>query len=177
MTDAVRFRRIASPLGDLILVGDGAALTEILFSSGRHARPPDPAWREAPEAFAAAAEQLAAYFAGTLTRFELVLRPAGTAFRQRAWAALQRLPFGRLSTYAGLADAMGSPGAARAVGAANGANPLPIVIPCHRLVGSGGDLVDFGGGLAAKAALLRLEGHAVREVAPGRYRLDAPPGI
>ncbi len=173
MSDAVRFRRIASPLGDLVLAGDGEALTEILFSIGRHARPPDPAWEEAPKAFAAAAEQLAAYFAGRLTRFDLVLRPAGTAFRQRAWAALQGIPFGQLSSYAELAAAMGSPGAARAVGAANGANPLPIVIPCHRLVASGGDLVDFGGGLPAKAALLRLEGHAIRELASGRFRLVA----
>lgn len=164
------FRRCESPLGPLVLAGDGEVLVEILFSSGRHARPPDPDWREAPEAFAAAARQLRAYFAGDLEAFDLALAPSGTAFRQRVWSALCAIPFGRALSYAELARTIGKPKAVRAVGAANGANPIPIVIPCHRLVGSSGDLTDFGGGLDAKAALLRLEGHAVEERG-GRYRL------
>ncbi len=166
-------RRIESPLGRLVLVGDGECLTEILFSTGRHARDPDPAWREARDAFVEAAEQLSAYFAGDLHRFDLTLTPKGTPFRQRAWAALREIPFGRVMTYAQLAAAIDKPRAVRAVGAANGANPIPIVIPCHRLLGSNRDLTDFGGGLAAKAALLRLEGHNVEE-RKGRFRWVDP---
>lgn len=162
------YRRIESPLGQLVLVGDGQCLSEILFSSGRQAREPDATWQEASDAFATAAEQLSAYFAGQLRRFDLTLAPEGTAFRQRAWKALQEIPFGQVMTYAALAQAIDKPRAIRAVGAANGANPIPIVIPCHRLIGSNHDLTDFGGGLAAKAALLRLEGHSVDEY-NGRY--------
>lgn len=163
------YRTLESPIGRLVLVGDGEQLSEILFSRGRQARPPDPAWQEAPKAFAAAADQLEAYFAGRLRRFDLPLAPEGTAFRQSAWTALQEIPFGKVMTYAALAQAIDRPRAIRAVGAANGANPIPIVIPCHRLIGSSRDLTDFGGGLAAKAALLRLEGHRIEE-RKGRFR-------
>ncbi len=166
----LRYRRCESPLGPLVLVGDGEVLTQILFSTGRHAREPDEAWDEAPGAFGAAARQLTAYFAGKLRSFDLALAPEGTAFRQRVWTALREIPLGRAMSYAELAQSIGAPKAVRAVGAANGANPIPIVIPCHRLVGSSGDLTDFGGGLAAKAALLRLEGHAVEE-RRSRFRL------
>ncbi len=166
---ATLYRRLASPIGSLILVGDGEGLSEILFSTGRHAREPSPEWQESPEAFTAAATQLSAYFAGDLQQFDLKLAPKGTDFRQQAWAALQEIPFGQVMSYAELAAKIDRPKAIRAVGAANGANPIPIVIPCHRLIGSSHDLTDFGGGLAAKAALLRLEGHRVEERA-GRYR-------
>ncbi len=168
------YRSIESPLGPLVLAGDGETLAQILFSSGRHARPPDADWTKAPDGFGEAARQLQAYFAGALTRFDLSVAPKGTEFRRRAWSALQAIPFGCAMTYAQLAEAIDKPRAVRAVGAANGANPIPIIIPCHRLVGSSGDLTDFGGGLAAKAALLRLEGHEVLE-RRGRYRL--PTGI
>ena len=165
------YRRIESPLGPLILAGDGTALTALLFSGGRQARPVDPQWTPAPAAFTEASLQLAAYFAGELKQFSLSLAPRGTAFRQLVWQGLQRIPFGRAMTYAALVAEIGRPKAVRAVGAANGANPLPIVIPCHRLVAGNGDLTGFGGGLEAKAFLLRLEGHRVTQRA-ARYRID-----
>lgn len=105
----------------------------------------------------AARAQLAEYFRGKRTRFDLPLRPDGTAFQQSVWRALLKVPFGTTSTYGALAAAIGRPGAARAVGAAVGANPLAIVVPCHRIVGADGTLTGYAGGLARKAKLLALE--------------------
>jgi methylated-DNA-[protein]-cysteine S-methyltransferase len=109
------------------------------------------------EPFVAAADQLEAYFAGSLTRFTLPLAPSGSAFQQRVWAALQDIPYGQTESYGKLAERIGSPGAARAVGLANGKNPIGIVIACHRVVGSDGSLTGYGGGLDRKRALLDLE--------------------
>jgi methylated-DNA-[protein]-cysteine S-methyltransferase len=106
---------------------------------------------------AEAAQQLLAYFAGELRHFELPLAPEGTAFERRVWDAVAAIPYGATRSYAEIAQAVGSPGAARAVGAANGANPLPIVVPCHRVVGSNGALTGYGGGLKLKRRLLDLE--------------------
>jgi len=150
-----------SPLGPLLLAGRDGALTFLGFPEGCRSRPPAPEWRHDPAPFDAARRQLEAYFAGRLRRFALALAPGGTAFQQAAWRALMDIPYGTTRTYAQHAAAIGRPRAVRAVGAANGANPLAILIPCHRLVGSDGGLTKFGGGLAAKAALLRLEGLAV----------------
>ena len=104
------------------------------------------------------ARQLRAYFAGALKRFDLPLDPQGTSFQKRVWTQLQAIPFGETRSYRQVADAIGAGNAVRAVGAANGANPIPIVIPCHRVIGSGGKLVGYGGGLELKKRLLELEG-------------------
>jgi methylated-DNA-[protein]-cysteine S-methyltransferase len=107
---------------------------------------------------AIAAEQMREYFAGRLRQFDLPLDPQGTAFQKRVWCELETIPFGQIRSYAQVAVAIGKPKAVRAVGAANGANPLPIVVPCHRVIGSSGRLVGYGGGLALKHRLLELEG-------------------
>ncbi|MGD0497860.1 MAG: methylated-DNA--[protein]-cysteine S-methyltransferase [Bryobacteraceae bacterium] len=104
-----------------------------------------------------AARQLRAYFDGHLRQFDLPLDPAGTDFQKRVWNALLGIPYGETRSYAEIAEAIGSPQAVRAVGAANGANPIPIVVPCHRVIGSGGKLTGYGGGLALKKRLLELE--------------------
>ena len=153
---------IDSPVGPLTLVAQDGAITCLYMDAQRH-RPgdaelgdPDPRGREA-EPFKTVAGQLDAYFAGELTTFELPLAPSGSAFQQRVWAALQEIPYGQTESYGELAERIGSPGGARAVGLANGKNPLSIVIPCHRVVGSDGSLTGYGGGLERKKALLDLE--------------------
>jgi len=149
--------RMPSPLGPLVLVGTGDALTAIGLPSGRDGFEPDPSWIETTAPFAEPVRQLEAYFAGTLRRFDLRLAPAGTPFQQRVWQALLEIPYGETVSYSELARRIGRPAAVRAVGAANGQNPLAIVIPCHRVIGSNGRLVGYGGGLPAKSALLALE--------------------
>jgi methylated-DNA-[protein]-cysteine S-methyltransferase len=145
-------RVVATPIGDMLLVGNGEALTELLLPGS---------WtyeQEAPdEVLEQAAEQLDAYFAGDLRYFTLPLAPAGTPFQQQVWRMLREIPYGSTTTYVALARQLGKPNAARAVGAANGSNPIAIVIPCHRLIGSGGSLVGYGGGLERKRWLLDLE--------------------
>ena len=156
MTSEDRYYAVtASPVGDLLVVGDGEAVTGIGFL-GRAA--PRPGWRADDAPVAAALDQLAAYFAGERRDFDLPLAPAGTAFQQRVWDALVAIPYGVTTTYGELADRIGHAGSARAVGAANGANPLAIVVPCHRVVGADGTLTGYAGGLDAKATLLALEG-------------------
>jgi methylated-DNA-[protein]-cysteine S-methyltransferase len=149
-----------SPIGPLTLVvnGDGA-LTHILFA---HQSPPaDVAWDA--DRCAAAATQLSEYFAGERTDFDLPLAPAGSDFQRSVWDALQKLGHGEVVDYGGLGTRIGRPGAARAVGRANATNPIPIIIPCHRVIGADGTLTGYAGGLDAKLALLRLEGCDVRD--------------
>ena len=146
-----------SPVGRLTLVADADGLRHIAFELGRHPVWIDDAWRREREPFAAARTQLAAYFAGELTRFELPLAPHGSAFDQRVWGELRRIPYGATISYGELARRVGDPSAARAVGAANGRNPLPIVVPCHRVIGANGSLTGFGGGIATKKFLLEHE--------------------
>ncbi len=152
---------MGSPVGRLELVESGGALVAIRFDA-----PPDGspgAHRGGSEVLSAAHRQLAEYFAGTRRVFELPLRPAGTDFQRRVWHRLARVAWGRTTTYGILASDLGlPPGASRAVGAANGANPLPVVVPCHRVIGSDGSLTGYAGGLARKATLLRLEGVATQ---------------
>jgi methylated-DNA-[protein]-cysteine S-methyltransferase len=156
MQDAPRYYTVTpSPIGDLVVVGDGEAVTGIHFAA-RTA--PRPAWRRDPAPVAAAVDQLAAYFAGARRDFDLWLAPEGTAFQRRVWAALAGIPYGETTTYGKLAAEIGHPGSARAVGAANGANPIAIVVPCHRVVGADGTLTGYAGGLDAKRTLLALEG-------------------
>jgi methylated-DNA-[protein]-cysteine S-methyltransferase len=146
-----------SPLGRLRLVGDEDSIWSISLEGQRWAVPQDAGWREAAEPFEIACRQLQEYFAGERRRFDLRLRLDATPFRERVWRALAAIPFGATRTYGELAAALGQPGAARAVGLANGRNPFAIVLPCHRVIGSGGALVGYGGGLERKAWLLRHE--------------------
>ena len=151
---------IGSPVGPLTLVASGSALAGLYMEDQRHLPAPvafgtagDPA--AAP--FAAAAAQLDSYFAGELTDFDLELEPGGTAFQRRVWMALRAIPYGQTVTYGQLAAGLGAPGSSRAVGLANGKNPISIVVPCHRVVGSDGSLTGYGGGLPRKRFLLDLE--------------------
>ena len=166
----VLFTRAPSPLGPLLLVGTEDALTSIWLPSGRDRLEPDPDWIESGAPFAEAVRQLDAYFAGRLRQFDLRLAPRGTAFQQQVWQALLDIPYGETVSYGELARRIGRPAAVRAVGAANGQNPLSIVIPCHRVIGSDGRLVGYGGGLPAKSALLALE----QRVAGAPARPDRP---
>jgi methylated-DNA-[protein]-cysteine S-methyltransferase len=150
---------IDSPLGRLLLGGDGEALTLINFLSGRGAMPPKPEWSAAIAPFQEPIRQLGAYFAGELREFDLPLAPAGTPFQHKVWQELRRIPFGETRSYGELARRLGMPTAARAVGAANGRNPLPIVVPCHRVIGSDGSLTGFYAGVGVKQALLEHERH------------------
>jgi methylated-DNA-[protein]-cysteine S-methyltransferase len=146
------FSAFESPIGTLVLAGDGDALAGIDL----HGRVPVAARRD-DAAFAAVRAQLAAYFAGELTAFDLPLAPRGTPFQLRVWNALTAIAYAATISYGELARRIGQPTAARAVGLANGANPLPIVVPCHRVIGADGSLTGFGGGLERKRWLLAHE--------------------
>ncbi|MCY3968996.1 MAG: methylated-DNA--[protein]-cysteine S-methyltransferase [Acidobacteria bacterium] len=160
-----------TPIGTLRLVG-GEDSIDCIELPNRAAEPPDPVWEPAedrlPEALSEARRQLEEYFAGERRDFDLPLSPHGTAFQRRVWAELRRIPFGETISYGELAARIGKPTASRAVGAANGRNPLPVVVPCHRVIGSDGRLTGFGGGLPTKQALLDLE----RRVAGGQLLLS-----
>ena len=157
-TDEDAFRLVYdSPFGPLVLVGDDDAVTHLFLpNTGLAAAGPTPG--PVPKALQQAVEQLDEYFAGTRTEFDLPLRfTSGTAFQQQVWRALADIPYGQTISYAELATWVGRPGAFRAVGQANGANPLAIVYPCHRVIASGGGLGGYGGGLHLKQQLLNLE--------------------
>jgi methylated-DNA-[protein]-cysteine S-methyltransferase len=143
---------IESPIGELLLVGDGQALTAVHMDGT-----PGADWRRDPDALRASAEQLRAYFAGELREFDLPLAPHGTPFQREVWGALREIPYGSTISYGELATAVGRPDAPRAVGAANGRNPIAVVIPCHRVIGASGALTGYGGGLGRKRMLLDLE--------------------
>lgn len=146
-----------TPIGVLLLVGRRDVLYRLSFPSGaRHFRP-DPTWCERPAAFAVARAEIDAYFAGELTRFDCPRELVGTAFQRGVWHQLTMIPYGRHCSYADIAHRLGRPGAVRAVGAANGANPLPLIVPCHRVIGSDGALTGFGGGVDLKRRLLAFE--------------------
>ena len=147
-------RVVQSPIGPLRLVATDHALVAIEFD----ASPEDD--RSTHPILDQVECELAEYFRGARRTFTVPLAPAGTAFQQRVWSALLRVPYGRLESYAAIARAIGSPAAVRAVGAANGRNPIPIIVPCHRIVGSNGALVGYGGGTARKQWLLEHEGSA-----------------
>ncbi len=152
-----------SPVGPLLVAGDAVRLHLISFSSGSRTEQPRAGWRRDDALFREAFRQLDAYFAGESTQFDLPLRLAGTAFQNRVWTALCDIPFGETISYGALAERIGKPTASRAVGGANGANPLPIVVPCHRVIGSDRSLTGFGGGVETKRFLLAHE----QRVAPG----------
>lgn len=156
------YRVHPSPVGPLTLVlDDDGALAALVLPGARHA--PDPATWGRPDETAGAGvvTQLDEWFAGTRTVFEVRTAPGGTPFQRRVWAELEKIPYGGTNSYGAVAAALGLPGAARAVGSAAGRNPVPIVVPCHRLVGATGKLTGYAGGLAVKAALLALEARTV----------------
>ncbi len=150
-------RIIDSPIGPLTLAGSGDVLTHVVMDGMAHAPRDQAEWVPAPHAFGAAAEQLDEYFAGARTRFDLALAPTGTAFQEQVWAALREIPYGATWSYGELARHVGRPGASRAVGLANGRNPIAVIVPCHRVIGADGSLTGYGGGLDRKRALLELE--------------------
>jgi methylated-DNA-[protein]-cysteine S-methyltransferase len=155
--------RIESPIGDLTIVATNDAIVAIEMSPARPATTANAVREDAYPLLIEARRQLDAYFRGELNTFSLPLRPSGTNFQQRVWKALEDVPYGVTASYNDIAKAIGAPGSARAVGAANGANPLPIVVPCHRVIGSDGSLTGYGGGLDRKRKLLSLEtGPALR---------------
>ena len=154
------WHEMKSPVGPLLLAGDGASLKSIHFQSGPHARRPGEDWTADARPFEAVIAQLEEYFAKARRTFELPLAPEGTAFQRSVWQALTRIPHGETVSYGELARWIGNPRASRAVGLANGANPLPIVVPCHRVIGADGSLTGFGGGLEIKRKLLALEQEA-----------------
>ena len=149
-----------SPVGPLLLTADAEALTGVHFQAGPHPRRVARSWRRDAAPFAAARAQLNEYFAGSRRTFRLRLAPVGTPFQLTVWQALQAIPYGETVSYGELAQRIGLAGGARAVGLANGSNPLPIIVPCHRVIGADGSLTGFGGGLDIKRALLTLEGAA-----------------
>jgi methylated-DNA-[protein]-cysteine S-methyltransferase len=151
---------VDSPVGALLLAGDARALRMVHFQAGPRPLRPPRAWRADEVPLRAAVRQLAEYFAGTRRAFSVPLAPAGTDFQLEVWRALRAIPYGETLSYGELARRLGSANGARAVGLANGANPLPVIIPCHRVIGADGSLTGFGGGLPIKRALLRLEGAA-----------------
>lgn len=157
MTGIRHYTYLDSPVGPLLLAGRGETLISIGFPEGRMAMVPDPSWARDDAAFDLARRQLDEYFAGRRQRFELDLAPQATPFQARVLAALVQIPYGETRSYKEIAATIGQPKAVRAVGGANGSNPLPIVIPCHRVIGSGGQLTGFGGGLDTKRYLLDLE--------------------
>lgn len=154
----MRYCEIPSPVGRLRLAGDEQGLRSVSFQN--RFSPADLAedWQRTEEPFREAITQLEAYFAGELHRFDLVLAPEGTPFQREVWSALTTIPYGETVSYGDLARRLGRSNASRAVGAANGRNPIPIIIPCHRVVGADGSLTGFGGGLPIKRRLLELEG-------------------
>lgn len=153
------FTYLDSPVGRLLLAGDDAALHYISFPTGHKSFGPEPGWTRADAPFATAKAQLTAYFAGELVDFDLPLVLHGTPFQESVWRTLPSIPCGETRSYGWLARTIGRPTAFRAVGAANGDNPLPVILPCHRVVGSDGSLTGFGGGIATKRFLLDLEAH------------------
>ena len=152
-----QYLRHVTPVGELFMVGDGGALKEIQFPISRRSRTPEPGWTEGSRFLSRVAREIDQYFARDRRTFDVELAPDGTEFEQRVWAELQAIPYGETISYGELASRIGRPSAARAVGAANGKNPLPIVIPCHRVIGRNGALTGFGGGLPIKRTLLGLE--------------------
>ena len=159
------FRHIDSPVGPLLIAGNDDGLQLIEFQAPRHPVPRGAHWREGDHAVLQRTQsQLQEYFAGERRRFDLPLAPQGTDFQRQVWRELAGIPFGGTISYAELALRLGRPTATRAVGAANGRNPVPIVLPCHRVIGADGSLTGFGGGLPTKQFLLRLEGALPREV-------------
>ncbi|MGH8488762.1 MAG: methylated-DNA--[protein]-cysteine S-methyltransferase [Gammaproteobacteria bacterium] len=151
------FSLLPSPIGELLLTSDGLALTRLYMDTERQSSRPQEGWVRDDARFKSAREQLAAYFGGELTGFDLPLAGEGTAFQKRVWKALCDIPYGDTISYGEQARRIGQPNGARAVGTANGQNPISIIVPCHRVIGANGALTGYGGGLPRKKWLLEHE--------------------
>jgi methylated-DNA-[protein]-cysteine S-methyltransferase len=164
----MNYSYLETPIGTLLIAGDVDAIRFIGFPKSGKAQQPEPDWRLSTRgAVGEAIRQLKEYFAGRRSEFDLPLAPEGTEFQREVWKRLQEIPYGETISYGELARRIGNPNASRAVGPANGSNPLPIVIPCHRVIGANGKLTGFGGGLPTKEALLALEARQLRLIAGG----------
>ncbi len=154
------YTTVDSPIGELLLTGDGHALHGLYMQAGRRKRI-HPEWERSDEPFAVVAHQLDEYFAGERREFDVPLVLDGPPFQRQAWHALREIPYGETVSYGEQARRIGQPDAARAVGAANGQNPIAVIVPCHRVIGADGSLTGFGGGIERKRLLLDLEADAV----------------
>jgi methylated-DNA-[protein]-cysteine S-methyltransferase len=157
MSPATTFTTIDSPVGPLTMTARDGVLRSLHMHDQRHAPVLSDGWTASAAGFESVTEQLDAYFVGTLTEFDVCVRPVGTEFQRRVWAGLREIPYGETISYGELARWAGSPKASRAVGLANGRNPVSIIIPCHRVIGADGSLTGYGGGLDRKAWLLEHE--------------------
>jgi methylated-DNA-[protein]-cysteine S-methyltransferase len=157
MTTHLTYTIVDSPIGELLLVGDGEALHRLDMRGGRRPVPIDPRWERRGDAFPEVGEQLEEYFHGRRREFDVKLAMTGNQFELRVWRELCDVPYGETVSYGQLARAIGAPHAARAVGLANGRNPIAVIVPCHRVIGSDGSLTGYGGGLERKRLLLDLE--------------------
>jgi methylated-DNA-[protein]-cysteine S-methyltransferase len=155
-------RTIETPVGPLLLAADGGGLRMLAFAGGGRAPAVSPDWQPDRGELDGLVAELGAYFTGRLKVFSIPLAPQGTPFQRAVWDELQRIPYGETVSYGELARRLGNPKAVRAVGTANGSNPIAIIIPCHRVIGSNGSLVGYGGGLPIKQTLLALEGCQAR---------------
>jgi len=160
--ETIYYDDMSTPVGSLRLVADADGLREVWFEQGHHPKQAPSHWQRSADAVAFAREQFEEYFAGTRQTFDLPLHPIGTEFQCDVWEELGRIPYGVTISYGELARRIGKPAAVRAVGAANGRNPLPIVRPCHRVIGANGSLTGFSGGLPTKQFLLALEERVAR---------------
>lgn len=166
MASVAKFTQCPSPVGPWLLTSDGVALTGAYPES--HRAPPDTSnWQRDDSFFAGVRDQLAAYFAGRLEAFTVQLAPVGTVFQKKVWNALSQIRLGHTTTYGALAAHLGSPSASRAVGAANGKNPISLIVPCHRVVGLDGSLTGYAGGVKLKQWLLDHEASMVRRCSGG----------
>ena len=165
---AVRYAYMETPIGKLLIAGDGHQLSHVGFPSGKGAVTPEAGWVLDADAFRHVQIQLAEYFEGARQMFDVPIALRGTPFQLAVWREVSRIPFGATVSYGEVAKRIGCPAASRAVGAANGVNPIPIIVPCHRVIGSTGKLTGFGGGLETKRRLLDLEASSI---ANGQIRL------
>lgn len=157
MTESIYFEYLDSPLGELLIVGDGVHVTRLYLPNHKRTVQPEASWQQAVHPFEQARQELAEYFAGERQAFEVPIKAGGTPFQQRVWQQLVRIPFGVTISYAELARRVGQPNASRAVGNANGRNPISIIVPCHRVIGADGRLTGYAGGLDNKRWLLDWE--------------------
>ncbi len=158
----MNYTTMDSPVGPLLLAGNDGALCYVSFAGKKGAVRPHRDWAENAKPFAEVIRQLRAYFRGELEEFDVPLNMIGTPFQLRVWESLREIPYGETRSYGEVARRIGKPDAVRAVGTANGSNPIPIIVPCHRVIGSDGSLTGYGGGLSIKEKLLALESRQLR---------------
>jgi methylated-DNA-[protein]-cysteine S-methyltransferase len=157
MIEQLLYTTMPSPIGELLLVGDGEKLRGLLMQEGRRPATIRDSWKRADEPFVRVRDQLGEYFAGERLDFNLPFATGGTEFQRRVWRALEEIPYGQTISYGRLAERIGRPSGSRAVGTANGRNPISIIVPCHRVIGADGSLTGYGGGMERKRFLLELE--------------------